>query len=365
MGTSTEISWTDKTWNFAHGCFKISPGCKNCYAIRSVERLARQMQHTAKADYYKGIAENGNWTGTVKIHEENLRAPLAWNAPSRIFVASLSDPFHEAISDETLDRAFAIMALTPQHTYQLLTKRPERALQWFTAKRPITDTKTDVAFWAVQASRTAKLYDGRGIVWDGRGPDWWRYTRESEYDVRNRRPFGWPLPNVWIGVSVENQATADQRIPILLQIPAGKRFLSCEPLLGPVDLVYPTFNGADSLVSLEGLHWVIVGGESGPGYRPMNPSWARSIRDQCVRGGVSFFYKQDAAPRPGTRPELDGVTWYQFPADAPRLAPTGPPLRGLEAPTPPPSLQIKSKAESSSQAFAMFNQAELNYAPKK
>jgi protein gp37 len=207
---------------------------------------------------------------------------LRWRQPRRIFVNSMSDLFHEDVPDEFIDQVFAVMALCPQHTFQVLTKRAQRMRGYMTASsRPAA---LDVALgWAV------------GVA-----------NRSRKCVVQPNAPGGvedWPLPNVWLGVSVENQQYADERIPLLLQTPAAVRFLSVEPMLGPVDLTQWTSGcrsaeGHEDCVAcsqgkrLDGLDWVIVGGESGAGARPMHPDWARSIRDQCTAAGVPFFFKQ-------------------------------------------------------------------------
>jgi len=216
------------------------------------------------------------WTGQVRLVPEVLDQPLRWKKPRRIFVNSMSDLFHENVTDEWLDRIFAVMALAKQHTFLVLTKRPERMRRWFTT--------------------TASGAKREVLVWETAG--------------RPERWPGWPLPNVWIGVSVENQQAADERIPILLATPAALRFVSCEPCLGPIDLSRYLGAGEPGEIGNGRLHnspsecptwydwcncvidWVIVGGESGPGARPMHPDWVRSLRDQCREAGVPFFFKQ-------------------------------------------------------------------------
>lgn len=281
MGISA-IEWTDRTWNPTVGCMKVSAGCENCYAIRTAYRLAAIGQEP-----YKGLTKklpdgSVNWTGVVRTLPERLRIPMGWRAPSRIFVDSMSDLFHEDVPSEFIDQVFATMALTPQHTYQVLTKRPQRMLSYLV---------------------------GDGITRRG----WIAEAAAQNLDEQ------WPLPNVWLGVSVEDQRAADERIPLLLQTPAAVRFLSCEPLLGPVDLEKPWPNSEVSFSHvyhpwmIQQLDWVIAGGESGPGFRPMDQDWARSLRDQCQAAGVAFFCKQSSGPRHGMGRELDGRTWEEFP----------------------------------------------------
>jgi protein gp37 len=197
------------------------------------------------------------WTGRVELIESQLGIPLHWRKPRRIFVNSMSDTFHEALPDATIDRIFAVMALCPQHTFLCLTKRPERMREWFSEWRKPDDS-------------------GGGFE-----PRWCAVS-DAEYAMKGKRVTnGWPLPNVWLGVSAEDQATADERIPLLLQTPAVVRFISAEPLLSAID-----FSRYMS-ISL-----IIVGGESGPGARPMHPDWVRNVRDQCEAARVPLFFKQ-------------------------------------------------------------------------
>jgi protein gp37 len=263
----SKIEWTTDTWNPIAGCTKVSAGCTHCYAEIMANRLAameraRNEQSFWAADgkepsekYQNVVNEQGRWNGKITFVEKALQKPLQRKKPTTYFVNSMSDLFHENVPDEWIDRVFHIMALCPEHTFQVLTKRPDRMLEYLT--NPVIQ----------------QVYPGL------------------------------PLSNVWLGVSVENQAAADARIPLLLQTPAAVRFLSIEPLLGPVDLqkyLYPLPTARDLRHDLppdysvkpKPLHWVIVGGESGPGARPMHPDWARSLRDQCQAAGVPFFFKQ-------------------------------------------------------------------------
>ena len=273
----TKIEWTERTWNPVTGCTKVSPGCDHCYAEGIARRFAGSKAFPNGFD--------------VTLHPERLDAPLRWRKPSRVFVNSMSDLFHADIPGEFVARVFATMAATPQHTYQVLTKRHSR-MRFLLGN----DGQTLLEYADDEAAAQA-LYDA-----------------------------GWPLPNVHLGVSVEDQRWADIRIPALLDTPAAVRFLSCEPLLGPVDLK-PWMVFSETTLSMELQHrlqWVIVGGESGPGARPMHPSWARDLRDQCQRTGVAFFFKQwgEWAPtgeeiqRMGKKAagrELDGRTWDEYP----------------------------------------------------
>lgn len=290
------IAWTDETWNPIRGCSKVSQGCKVCYAEVMAARFAGPGQP------YEGTITDGRWNGTVKFVPERLGDPLRWKRPRMAFVNSMSDLFHESLAFEDIAAIFGVMAASTTHTFQVLTKRPARALEFFRWLR--TQSESGGAWTIVNAARTCVL-------------------RAEDAGVTipvGTRVGRWPLPNVWLGVSVENQATADERIPLLLQCPAAVRWISVEPLLGPVDLTSalsvhdrhgepsgPRCNPDGSAA----LSWVVVGGESGPGARPMHPRWARSLRDQCVEAGVPFFFKQwgDWAPNDTaeTSADCDGL----------------------------------------------------------
>lgn len=265
----SSIEWTDKVWNPVRGCSRVSPGCQHCYAERQAARFSGPGQP------YEGLVKmvggEPRWTGVLRPVPEKLSEPLRWRKPCRIFVNSMSDLFHEDVPDEFIDRVFAVMALATQHTFQVLTKRAGR-----------------MAVYLNQPLKIEDIY----AQWYGFSGG----TLEAE---------AWPLPNVWLGVSVEDQARADERIPHLLATPAAVRFLSCEPLLGEVDL-------SGHLNSLRGyfanvkeleccgktyprrgdMHWVICGGESGPGARPCNPSWIKDLVNQCRAASVPCFVKQ-------------------------------------------------------------------------
>jgi protein gp37 len=246
MSTS-KIEWTEKTWNPVTGCNKVSAGCKNCYAEVMHKRLRVLMPEKYAHDFLEGAFP----------YEKDLLLPLKWKKPCRIFVNSMSDLFHKDVPFDFIDKVFAVMTVTPQHTYQILTKRPERMVEYF-------KSRTTTLQWGAAAYETF----GQLIAEVG----------EIEY----------PLRNVWLGTSVEDQATADERIPELQTVPATVRFLSCEPLLGPIDLRMDT----RAYLGEGEIHWVIAGGESGHRARPMHPDWVRSLRDQCKTTGVPFFFKQ-------------------------------------------------------------------------
>jgi protein gp37 len=311
MAGKTSIEWTTHNWNPVRGCSRVSEGCRFCYAETLAARFSKPGQ------WGRGLAfwatrpdgkKEARWTGEVMAAPDHvLTEPLRWKKPRTIFVNSTSDLFHEDLPDEVIDRVFAVMALCPQHTFQILTKRPDRMRAYF-AERRVGDP------WAEGVDYVADLLE----------------LAECPVVIE---PHDLPLPNVWLGTSLEDQATADARIPHLLATPAAIRFISAEPLLGPVDLrriddrPWPEELGArqwtDALLgatniwveSRQGgwggvapgkIDWVICGGESGPGARPMHPDWARSLRDQCTAAGVPFFFKQWGAWAPDTGPVAPG-----------------------------------------------------------
>jgi protein gp37 len=283
MAETSHIEWTDATWNPITGCTMVSAGCTHCYAMGLA--ATRLRDHPSREGLTRMTGGRAVWTGEVRLNEQWLDQPLRWKRPRMIFVCAHGDLFHESVPDEWIDRVFAVMALAPQHTFQVLTKRPERARAYFYAR-------LDGDPWAEAADYIADL-------------------RGMEDHAVVLEPSDMPLPNVWLGTSVEDQATADTRIPHLLATPAAVRFVSAEPLLGPValdDLVIDDGKPGEWHVNAldaecgdpaddpdfgcNTIDWVIVGGESGPGARPMHPDWARSLRDQCQAAGVAFFFKQ-------------------------------------------------------------------------
>jgi protein gp37 len=290
----TKIEWTNSTWNPLIAlrkdsgkrgwyCQKISPECDHCYAAAMNQR----------SDGLVGIGNGDGYAPDqlakvdIQVHEKTLLQPLRWSGPRKVFVCSMTDLFGEWHTDAMIDRVFAIMAMTPHITYQVLTKRPSRMLAYCTEARTI---------------------DGIAEKWantEAHKPIW-----IGTPTVTIRSMFRWPLPNVWLGVTAGNQAMADERVPVLLRTPAAKRFVSYEPALGPVDLTNLSVAAPDGQeqwdaldkqeaedAAWEGecgnsLDWLIMGGESGPKARPMNPEWAWAMRDQCERAGVPFFFKQ-------------------------------------------------------------------------
>lgn len=261
MGANTQIEWTEATWNPVNGCTKVSPGCAHCYA----ERLT--LQRGGKP-FLPGKAE-------IKLHPERVLQPLHWHKPRMIFTCSMADLFHEEVPFEFIEAIWVSMACcdgkpgpggrySGPHTFQVLTKRPERMHQFLT--------------------------------------EHW-----------NKPWLPNPLTNVWLGVSVENQRMVEKRIPVLLETPAAVHFVSCEPLLAPLNLRPYLIEGNYKPL----LDWVIVGGESGPRARPMAVEWVRRIRDQCQAAGVPFFFKQWGGwpnKRGGDQAVLDGHLYHQMPS---------------------------------------------------
>lgn len=274
MAGPSSIEWTQATWNPVTGCSRASAGCDHCYAVRMTHRLAHM-----GGDKYSGLTHlnaegKRHFNGVVKCHEDALATPLGWASPTTIFVNSMADLFHRRVPEPFIQRVFEVMLACPHHTFQVLTKRPERA---------------------------AALADG----------------------------LDWP-ENVWLGTSVENAAVTE-RIDWLRRTPAATRFLSVEPLIGPLPRL-----------SVAGLGWVITGGESGPGARPVEADWLRRIRDRCVRAGVPHFFKQwgrlannpdahdptakeNGGSAKGGR-TLDGLTWSELP-ERPWMTATRKPAR--------------------------------------
>lgn len=273
----TSIAWTDVTWNPVRGCSRVSKGCENCYAERIAARFSgpgMPYEHFAYVNDSGESSRRHHWTGRVEMVESALDWPLRWRGskraleegrPSRIFVNSMSDLFHEKLSDEDIDRVFAVMALAKQHTFQVLTKRAER-MRTYMEKRD----------WSDALNAATNLF-----------------VRRLDGPLHLAGEIVPPLPNVWLGVSVEEQATADERIPLLLQTPAAVRFVSYEPALGPVD--FSAHGGLHCEGATGLIDWMIVGGESGPDARPFDLAWARAVIEQCREAGVACFVKQIGA----------------------------------------------------------------------
>lgn len=329
---ASKIEWTDETWSPISGCKRVSPGCSRCYAERMARRINRLPLY---AGVTKSTPSGPRWTGEVGVGGGKVwTQPLRWKKPRRIFVCSMTDLFYEGHDVKDVARVFGVMlachALGLGHTFQVLTKRAN-------TMRTLVGMQDDAFRFMVRGFAAVFVFD---------------YAKRKLGDADADAFEDWPLPNVWLGVSVEDQERADERIPALLETPARVLFLSCEPLLGPIRLPdnwpgcwHPTGEGPapDHSRCAPRDTWVIAGGESGPGARPMHPDWARSLRDQCQAAGVPFLFKQwgahsfdrDAQLRTasgvattggalGASPywrvgkkaagrELDGRTWDQFP----------------------------------------------------
>lgn len=269
MSDGTSIEWSQASWNPVLGCDRVSDGCTGCYAIPQA-RMRAANPNPKVAAAFAGLTERTperlDWTGQVNQLPARLNQPLSWRKPRRIFVNSLSDMFHAKIEADFIAQVFAVMSLADQHVFQMLTKRHGR----------MRSLLNEPDFVAVVDDHRERIRPGCG-------------------------DFVWPLPNLHLGVSVEDQHWADVRIPALLRTPAAVRWISAEPLLGPIILA-DEWIGADPYRRDEpALSWMVVGGESGPGARPMHPAWARDIRDQCVAAGVPYFFKQQGAWAPRGR----------------------------------------------------------------
>lgn len=316
MADGTSIEWTDATWNVVNGCSVTSPGCTNCYAMKLAGTRLRN--DPSRSGLTINTKAGPAWTGEVRFNDKVLRDPLRWRRARKIFVCAHGDLFHDSVPDNWIDIVFAVMALCPQHTFQVLTKRSARMREYF------ADSKTEgrIVQDAMSLTPVGRDISGAGLMISG-----------GKFCFAQ-----WPLPNVWLGVSVEDQTRADERIPDLLAAPAAVRWISAEPLLGPLDLlspfciphellpnwatrddnwgVSPLIGGLSpwidpSQTCLDGgagnvghecnwakIDWVVAGGESGPNARPMHPDWARSLRDQCAASGVAFHFKQWGASCP-------------------------------------------------------------------
>lgn len=309
----TDIEWAHKVWNVTRGCRRVSSGCENCYAERQAARFSGPGQP------YEGLVRVGpngpRWTGRGRFVAEKLSEPLNWRASLggsrlRIFVDSMSDLFYEEFSNEQIAAVFGVMAACPQHDFLILTKRPARMMEWFrwladyTERDTKASTDPDVTDGTAEyAVGTCRIHTATFLQFD---------QQAAWIDLIETEPR-WPLRNVWLGVSVEDQETADERIPLLLQTPAAVRWVSAEPLLGPADLSSYLYRGVPDAKpgdsDYDALQWIVVGGESGPGARPFDINWARKILEDCQVAQVPVFVKQlgrhvVSEDRPGWRAGL-------------------------------------------------------------
>lgn len=289
MADTTSIEWTDATWNVLTGCSIVSPGCTHCYAMRLA--ATRLRNHPSREGLTKEVNGNHVWNGVVRFNEQWLLQPMAWRRGRKIFVCAHSDLFHEAVQIEWLDKIWATMALAQQHDFQVLTKRAGAMWNYLTAP----DWSKRVMRWVRELAP---------------GPNWNGNIAQAEFELSHVRPA---LPNVWIGTSAEDQTRAGERMPFLMNsgLDRWHRFVSAEPLLGPLNL-RPWLE--------MGLEWVISGGESGPGARPTDPQWHRQLRDDCAEFDRLFLFKQ----------------WGAWHADALRYT-------DLECRCPPPNMRVGKK----------------------
>jgi protein gp37 len=284
VADKTHIEWTDSTWNPILGCSPVSAGCAHCYAARLAARFG------GPGNPLDGLAEHAPNGGArwirepdgkpvIRFNYRTLALPLFWKKPRRVFVCSMSDLFHEEVPDDWIDKVFAVMALCPRHTFQVLTKRPRRMLDYFGIDR------SDVNF---RADQVGIEIENIGFICD-----------DDAGNAHHRFPL--PLQNVWLGVSIEDQETADERLPLLRQTPAALRFASAEPLLGPINVEphLTRYCETDGVLLFSwrlgheiGIEWLIVGGESGPWARPMELGWAADLIRQCGAAHAPCFVKQ-------------------------------------------------------------------------
>jgi protein gp37 len=347
MTGKSNIEWTEATWNPVVGCSIVSPGCTNCYAMKMAARIEAMSEaiydagkRTAPAQYCgttKKVNGSAVWTGKVaRAGRDVLTSPLRRKKPTTYFVNSMGDLFHEDVPDAWIDDVFAIMALSPQHTFQVLTKRAQRMRDYMLERwQPMKPLKLDLGGGdIVDLKDETEGADRRDQIVNAidqlarDDKELQRRFLDTENDAHwtdagaaKVMQFDWPLANVWLGVSTERQQEADERIPLLLQTPAAVRFISAEPLLGPLDLASPLYTG-EAGITMRGylrnhaepddfhhhatkLDWVIAGGESGRNARPMHIGWARDLCVQCETAGVPFFFKQHGEWHPrGDKPGI-------------------------------------------------------------
>ena len=309
MSDNTQIGWTDASWPPVTGCTHISDGCDHCYAATLT---SGRLKHLPA---YEGLAEGGRFNGQVRLQPDRLDWPQHWRKPRKIFVSDMADQFHAGVPDEYIARVWQVMATCPQHTFQVPTKRHARMRAW------VSRCTVSPGGWITHNGSDPAACGGNGIIVG--------HPYEPEHVVYGRRggnrrvipaSGGWPLPNVWCGVSAENEKWFDIRTEALLDTPAAVRFVSAEPLLGPIRMRSTLLVGA-ALDPKPGINWMIVGGESGPGHRPMDIGWLESIVSQCRDAGVPVFVKQDSGPRAGQQGRIPDDLWiHEFPGDVPAVS---------------------------------------------
>jgi protein gp37 len=311
MADKSKIEWCDATWNVAYGCSKVSAGCKNCYAHRMIStRFPHLTGCKTKLDIYGEeleIESTIGWDNRAHFKPERLEIPFHWKKPRRIFPCSMSDLFHESLTDDQIAAVFGVMAATPQHQYVVLTKRLQRAVEWFTLGLESPETTLPIEC----LNMMAKIVNS---------------TERIRYKIPK-----WPLENVIMCASVENQPAVDERVSLLFQIPARWRGVSVEPMLERIDLrhidaeIKSPLSGLFWINALTGKHTdmgrpcqtirpldlVVCGAETGPGKRPFKDEWALDLRDQCKAAGTPFFFKKDGSGKP----TLCGVEYHEWPED--------------------------------------------------
>lgn len=291
MGDKSRIEWCDATYNPITGCTPVSAGCQNCYAERMVKRFPHL--HNAKVPTTMAVRNADVLFREIQFHPDRLDIPLRWKKPRRIFVCSMGDLFHEDVNLSWINQVLAVVACSPRHTFMILTKRPKRMFEYFTEHL--------VQEGIIGSSM--RFMSDEGVC---------QVSNSIEGVLGKGHNVGWPMRNLMLGVTAENQEMADQRIPILLQTPAAKRFVSVEPMLGPIDLFRAGMKLDGKLNVATGerafLHWVICGPENGPGARTMDFAWPRGLLRQARAAGVPFFMK---TPHKTVRPE--DLVVQQFP----------------------------------------------------
>jgi protein gp37 len=306
---STKIQNVTDSWNPIVGCSHVSPGCDRCYAEKMAARINSMNPLLSK---YKYVIKDNHWTGTVSIEYKDFQIPFHWNKPRRVFVCSMGDLFHEHVSNEWIDMVMAVIAVNSKHTFMVYTKRPQIMHDYFTAGKDELINR-----WNLQLSAIRYPYQFPLL------------------SIPNSVQNFWPINNLWLGVTAENQAMANYRVPILLNTLAAKRFISYEPALGPVEFTkieYFTGVGTHVINALAGvswykdidtkrydtachkLDWVICGSESGPGHRNMELDWAENVKDQCERNKIPFFFKQRyIGSKKISMPQINGKVYNQIP----------------------------------------------------